>query len=185
MHEVGSLHVQARGPEDVELHGHVGVVRVLHLGRGLHFDEIPPAALTLEDVHGDEDPVRQKGSLENGRGAVGDGAPGLLHLALHVPVVAVDEDAAREAIPRDFAHPVPLVEDGLLRGVGCQFRGLGLVNPPPELLRALQAVAVAGLGKLEVDGHEGMVAAGTDIGGDQGRGARSWDGVVGAQSPTS
>jgi hypothetical protein len=102
VHEVGSLHVQAGGAEDVKLHGHVGGVGVLHLGGGLHLDEVPPAAPALEHVHG-------------------------------------DEDAAREAIPCDLAHPVPLVEDGLLGGVGRQLRRLGLVHPPPELLRALQA----------------------------------------------
>ena len=172
VHEVGSLHVQAGGAEDVELHGHVGVVRVLHLGGGLHLDEVPPAAPALEHVHGDEDAVREEGGLEDGRGAAGHGAPGLLQPCLDVPVVAVDEDAAREAIPCDLAHPVPLVEDGLLGGVGRQLRRLGLVHPPPELLRALQAVAVAGLGKLEVDGHEGMVAGGTDIDGRPGSKAR-------------
>ena len=81
MHEVGALHVEAGGTEDVELDCDVGVVGLLHLGGGLHLDEVPAAAPALEHVDRDEDAVGEEGGLEDGRGAVGDGAPGLLDLS--------------------------------------------------------------------------------------------------------
>ena len=131
--------------EHVELDGDVGDVGLLHLERGLHLGEAPSAAPALENVHGDEDVVCQEGGLEDNWSAVGDGPPGLLHFLLQSPVLAIHEDAAREALPRQLSHAAAPVEDDLEPRVGYELGRVGLVDAPPELLHALDPLAVAGL----------------------------------------
>ena len=147
MHEVDPLHLEPGRADHVELHGDVGVMRLLHLGGGLHLDEVPAPAAPLEHVDGHEDVVGDERGLEDGRGSFGDGALRLLDLLLHVPVLGIHEDAAGEPRLGQLAHPVSLVEDGLEGGVGLELRGGGLVHEPPEELGALDAAAVAGLGE--------------------------------------
>jgi len=117
VHELGMPHVHPRAPQHAGLDGDVVVVLLLHAGRGLDLDQIPPPAALLEDVGHDQDAVVLERGLIEHPGARPHRLGGLPQPAVALPVGHVDQDPAGHIRVGPPADLVPHVEHELLSRV--------------------------------------------------------------------
>ena len=162
MQEIGAADRQAGTAHHVGLDGRVGDVLRLHLGAGLHLDELPvggragrlragrrragASGALAKHVHPREHPVVAEGRFVEAGGAVAEKAGGGLEGGVALPEVLGQQHPAGKALLRQLTHPVPGVKEGLLGLVD----GIGQLAPvalQPEPLGALEARLETGLGE--------------------------------------
>ena len=145
VHQDAAPDVQPGPGVDVRLECQVHQVDILDLGAGFDLDEVPSVISDgIQDVGAGKTAAETEPGLKERKPPVNEFLGPMEDLVKILGALG-DLDAIREELLGQFAYFVPLVENGLLRGVGLRDQVLGVVMVPEKFV-ALETGQELGLG---------------------------------------